>query len=361
MKNKIFNSVLLLLGLGVSAYAADPVIKLSKTSVDATSSGQTIAFTYSPGDVYIHLKYVQNPPNGVAVLWGWDSEGARINIPKGTYPGDWIISEVSYYEYGNQGQQSIYSRNYPLEGSRPLTFEMEGLSINVTNSNPDTVPPTIAAFDIDLNKLTKAFDGETLYAPCTLTVKDDNSGFEVTGDGIWGAFVGSKGATLSLSGFYWEKTGQDTYTSLIRFSRAQPGETFLLYDVGYADKAGNAVYHSPSLESYTSNSYTVNRTEPIPQIFNVEIQLPDNFTDIPLHTWGFSGSGDSSGSGAASSTSSSASTEAKKSKKKGKEAKKGGVNKKEKSATKSSSKSSKKSAASKSSGGKKSGGKKKKK
>ena len=231
---------------------------------------------------------------------------------------------------------------------------MESISFNVANTKRDTVPPAITSFNIDLDKLEKSATGYYLYAPCTVTATDDKSGFE----GLIGTFVGNH-TKLDIGTFSgWTQTGTNTFKTNVTFSNAQPGENLSLKEIGYADRAGNAVYHSISLETCTLNSYTVNRTEPIPQIFNAIIELPDNFNNIPLRSSGsgspsFSGSADSSGGGVASSSSSQGSSEFKKSKKKGKKAKS--------SVKKSNGGSSKKSAASKSSGSKKSGGKKKKK
>jgi len=344
MKNKLFSSVLLSFGLGLSASAADPVITLSKTSVDATSSDQTIAFTTSPANAYIQIKFLQNPPNGVASLYGTAYDASPIFIPKGTYPGTWILSEVIWSDDG--GTSKVYTRTPTKSWEIPLTSEMESVSFNVSNTNRDTVPPAVTSFNIDLDKLEKSASGYYLYAPCTVTATDDKSGFE----GLIGVFVGNH-TTLDIGTFSgWTQTGTNTFKTDVTFSNAQPGENLSLKEIGYADRAGNAVYHSISVEPYTLNNYTVNRTEPIPQIFNVIIELPDNFNNIPLRS---SGSAGSSGGGVASSSSSQGSSEVKKSKKKGKKGKS--------SAKKSNGGSSKKSAASKSSSGKKAGGKKSKK
>ncbi len=153
MKNITLKSLLAIAIIG-NSFAVDPEITLSKNSVDVTSSDQTIGFQTVPSGAYVQIEFRQDPQQGVAALWGWVSSDnvPKIEIPKGTYPGNWSVYEVTYY---NGGYRELYSANAIVNYSHALTDSMKALSINVTNAKPDTVPPAVIAFDIDMKKLKK--------------------------------------------------------------------------------------------------------------------------------------------------------------------------------------------------------------
>jgi hypothetical protein len=234
---------------------------------------------------------------------------------------------------------------------------MAALTINVTNTDPDTEPPVVSAFDIDIDKLSKSNDGQFLYVPCTVTASDDKSGFYFMGGQLASSSDAVATFGIHADSPYYRIGNTDVYNSIITFQKPQTNDKYSIKQIWFRDNAGNMLYYSPIYNSQTENNFTVNRTEPIPQLFNVEIQLPDTFDDIPVRI--FSGSSDSSSSASAGGGAPAQVQKAKKGGSKSSSAKKSSSSKKSSSATKKSSES-KKSSAKKSGGSKKSSAKKSK-
>ena len=317
---------------------------LSSNSVDISNSEKNIPFTYTASEsiTHIQLYFRQETPTGFGRFYGWTGSGTKIQVPKFTKPGKWIIEQIDYYP--TSGNSTTYARN-PNSFQNPLPTGMEQLEVQVASTVTDNVPPTIVNFIIDMEQLRFSYSGG-LYAPCIITVEDNVSGFDSASISFT-EFSQTTWANASIYSLNKVSGLTNVYKGEIYFMNPKEKATYTFQSSLIQDQSGNAIYVSSSGQPYSDGYYQINSSPVTGTPFdNLAIQLPETFVGLPRDS-GYS-SGSSSGGGG---TSGGGAAEVKKSKKgKGKS-----------SAKKSGSGSSKKSAASKSSGGKKSGGKKKKK
>ena len=321
---------------------------LSSNSVDVSSSEKNIPFTYTPSENFSNIQVIlrQDNPTGFGRFYGWQSSddlGPRIQVPRFIKPGKWIIEQIDYSASGNR---TTYARDLAAfygswaGGTDPKTLPagIKQLEIQVANTVIDDVPPTLISFDVDMEQLRFSYDGG-LYAPCTITVEDNLSGFD-------SAFISFGEVSADFNSYFKVSGLTNVYEGKIQFRNPEVNKTYNFESARIQDQTGNAIYISSSGQIYSDGYYQINSSPTTGTPFhNLAIQLPETFIGLPRDS-GYS-SGSSSGGGG---TSGGGPAQVQKSKKGGKS-----------SAKKSNSGSSKKSAASKSSGGKKSGGKKKKK
>jgi hypothetical protein len=326
---------------------------LSSNSVDVSSSEKNIPFIYTASESITHIQiyFRQENPTGFGRFYGWTGSGTKIQVPKFTKPGKWIIDKIDYYP--TSGNSTTYARN-PSSFQNPLPTGMEQLEVQVANTVTDDVPPTIVNFFIDLEQLRFSYSGG-LYAPCTITVEDNVSGF----DSASISFTEVSQTTWANASIYSlnKVSGlTNVYKGEIYFINPKEKATYTFQSSLIQDQSGNAIYISSSGQSYNDGYYQINSSSVNGTPFdNLAIELPESFVGLPRDS-GYS-SGTSSGAGGAAPASGGGSSE--KSKKGKKSSPKKSSDKKDnnKSAGKKSEK--------KSSGGggdsKKSGGKKKKK
>ena len=318
---------------------------LSSNSVDVSSSEKNIPFTYTASEsiAHIQLYFRQETPTGFGRFYGWTGSGTKIQVPKFTKPGKWIIEQIDYYP--ESGNSITYARNPSAfygswfgNGPKPLPAGVDQLEILVANTLSDEAAPTLIDFSVDMEQLRYSYEG-SLYAPCTITADDNLSGFD-------SADISFGEANADFNSYFKVNGMTNVYEGKMFFWNPEVNKIYNFQSALVKDQSGNAIYISSSGQIYSDGYYQINSSPTTGTPFdNLAIQLPETFVGLPRDPAYSSGS--SSGGGA---TSGGGAAEVKKSKKG-----------KGKSSAKKSGSGFKKSAASKSSGGKKSGGKKKKK
>ena len=216
---------------------------LSSNSVDVSSSEKNIPFTYTASEsiTHIQLYFRQETPTGFGRFYGWTGSGTKIQVPKFTKPGKWIIEQIDYYP--TSGNSTTYARN-PNSFQNPLPTGMEQLEVQVASTVTDNVPPTIVNFIIDMEQLRFSYSGG-LYAPCIITVEDNVSGFDSASISFT-EFSQTTWANASIYSLNKVSGLTNVYKGEIYFMNPKEKATYTFQSSLIQDQSGNAIYVSSS-------------------------------------------------------------------------------------------------------------------
>ena len=267
---------------------------LSSNSVDVSSSEKNIPFTYTASEniTHIQLYFRQETPTGFGRIYGWTGSGTKIQVPKFTKPGKWIIEQIDYYP--TSGNSTTYARN-PNSFQNPLPTGMEQLEVQVASTVTDNVPPTIVNFIIDMEQLRFSYSGG-LYAPCIITVEDNVSGFDSASISFT-EFSQTTWANASIYSLNKVSGLTNVYKGEIYFMNPKEKATYTFQSSLIQDQSGNAIYVSSSGQPYSDGYYQINSSPVTGTPFdNLAIQLPETFVDLPIDSdyYSVSSSDDSS-------------------------------------------------------------------
>ena len=270
---------------------------LSSNSVDVSSSEKNIPFAYTASEsiTHIQLYFRQETPTGFGRIYGWTGSGTKIQVPKFTKPGKWIIEQIDYYpEYGNP---TTYARNpFAIYGSwlggadpKPLPAGMQQLEILVANAVTDDAAPTLIDFKVDMEQLRFTSQG-SLYAPCTIMVEDNLSGFD-------SADISFGEVTVGFNSYFKADGSTNVYEGKLYFWNAEVNKIYNFDSALVKDQTGNALHISSSGQPYSDGYYQINSSPVTGTPFdNLAIQLPETFADLPIDSdyYSVSSSDDSS-------------------------------------------------------------------
>jgi len=245
----------------------------SSNSVDVSNSEQNIPFTYTASEsiTHIQLYFRQETPTGFGRFYGWTGSGTKIQVPKFTKPGKWIIEQIDYYP--TSGNNTTYARN-PNSFENPLPTGMEQLEVQVANTVTDDVPPTLISFAVNMEQLRYSYEG-ILYAPCTITVEDNLSGFD-------SAYVSFGEVSADFSSYFKVNGLTNVYEGKIFFWNPEVNKIYNFESALVKDQSGNAIYISSSAQTYSDGYYQINSSSVTGTPFdNLAIQLPGSFVGLP--------------------------------------------------------------------------------
>ena len=259
---------------------------LSSNSVDVSSSEKNIPFTYtaSGGDSFMTISFRQENPTGFGRFYGDTTTNSShsIQVPKFTKPGKWIIEEITLYYLkieevnGHRVHRvSRYARDPdPSSFENPLPTGVKELEVQVANIVTDDVPPTFISFAVDMEQLRFSYEG-SLYAPCTITVEDNLSGFD------W-ASISFGEASIGFNSYSKVSSLTNVYEGTITFSSPEVNKTYNFESARIQDQTGNALHISSSGQPYSDGYYQINSSPVTGTPFdNLAIQLPETFVGLP--------------------------------------------------------------------------------
>lgn len=261
---------------------------LSSNSVDVSSSEKNIPFTYTASESITHIQiyFRQETPTGFGRFYGWTGSGTKIQVPKFTKPGKWIIEQIDYYP--TSGNSTTYARN-PNSFQNPLPTGMEQLEIFVANAVTDDAAPTLIDFKADMEQLRYTSQG-SLYAPCTIMVEDNLSGFD-------SADISFGEVTVGFNSYFKVDGSTNVYEGKLYFWNAEVNKIYNFDSALVKDQSGNALHISSSGQPYMDGYYQVNSSLVTGTPFDsLAIQLPETFVGLPIDSdyYSVSSSDDSS-------------------------------------------------------------------
>lgn len=269
---------------------------LSSNSVDVSSSEKNIPFTYTASEsiTHIQLYFRQETPTGFGRFYGWTGSGTKIQVPKFTKPGKWIIEQIDYYPVS--GNSITYARNPSAfygswfgDGPKPFPAGVDQLEILVANTLSDEAAPTLIDFSVDMEQLRFSYDGG-LYAPCTIRVEDNLSGFD-------SAYISFGEVSADFNSYFKVSGLTNVYEGKIQFRNPEVNKTYNFESARIQDQTGNAIYISSSGQIYSDGYYQINSSPTTGTPFhNLAIQLPESFVGLPTDSdyYSVSSSSDSS-------------------------------------------------------------------
>ena len=269
---------------------------LSSNSVDVSSSEKNIPFTYTASEsiTHIQLYFRQETPTGFGRFYGWTGSGTKIQVPKFTKSGKWIIEQIDYYPVS--GNSITYARNPSAfygswfgDGPKPLPAGVDQLEILVANTLSDEAAPTLIDFSVDMEQLRYSYDGG-LYAPCTIRVEDNLSGFD-------SAYISFGEVSADFNSYFKVSGLTNVYEGKIQFRNPEVNKTYNFESARIQDQTGNAIYISSSGQIYSDGYYQINSSPTTGTPFhNLAIQLPESFVGLPTDSdyYSVSSSSDSS-------------------------------------------------------------------
>ena len=265
---------------------------LSSNSVDVSSSEKNIPFTYTASESisYITIYFREDKPTGFGRFYGHlssDESGLFIQVPKFTKPGKWLIEQIDTYpRSGNpttfaRDPSAFYGSSFGETGPKPLPAGINQLEIQVANTLIDDLPPKLIGFAVNIEELRFDNSGE-LYAPCTITVEDNLSGFDSAD--IFFISEGSQNNWVSVS-IYWhmEVSGfKNVYQGKIYFWNPEVNKTYNFESALVKDQSGNAIHISSQGATHGDGYYQINSLPVTGTPFdNLAIQLPESFVGLP--------------------------------------------------------------------------------